>query len=367
MATSISAADIERLAKRIADLDRQSQHLRVWLYIWTALVAIGLTLEYRKEFVRLAELLWVYVVERVPFESWRIRKTLTAIIAGALVTVGVVGELWIEFSQSDVETELAADNGKLTGDLGLVATQALRDAGAAMDKLVPIGSQAKAADEASKRALETSNRSEGTASGAMTLARGARQEADTFEKRLGSAEHKADEAESHVDEALRRAVEATTALDRIRLPRSLTKIPELATTLKPFKDTEYTFASVSTDDESRELLKQIDGMLQLAGWKRVKQSAIRLGIPAFQVFGPNDLVEMGAYTGIQISVDSSETLENLQKLPIESLPPLIRLSILLNNGIFSNLSPPEDAKDLNRVDIGSGTSTVIRINVGKKP
>jgi len=39
--------------------------------------------------------------------------------------------------------------------------------------------------------------------------------------------------------------------------------------------------------------------------------------------------------------------------------------MLLNDSIFSNLSPREDIKDKNRVEIESGTSKVIGISVGK--
>lgn len=141
----------------------------------------------------------------------------------------------------------------------------------------------------------------------------------------------------------------------------------MATTLRPFKDTEYTFAAVFADDESMQLLKQIEGMLLLAGWKRLKVSMINLGIPALQISGRNDVVNMGTLTGIHLLVDSSETLEALQALPVEKLPPTIRLAMVLDDGIFSNLSPPEDTKDKNRVEIESGTSKVIRISVGKKP
>jgi hypothetical protein len=153
----------------------------------------------------------------------------------------------------------------------------------------------------------------------------------------------------------------------IRLPRLLTHIPELAATLRPFKGTEYTFASVFADDESMQLLKQVDGMLQLAEWKREKVSTMNLGIPALQISGPSDLVNMGTSVGIHIIVDSSETVEALRVLPIDKLPPLVRIAVLLNDGIFSNLSPLEDIKDRNSVEIESGTSKVIRISVGRKP
>jgi hypothetical protein len=190
MATSISSEEIERLAKRITDLDRQSEYLRVWLYGWTALVALGLVLEYRKDFIRLIQLLWMYTIGRVPFELWRVRLAFATIFAGVLVTVGVIGELGIEFQQSGVETELEAANGKLTGDLGQIAKEAadnsrdaLRDADRAMTTVGAVGPAMEAAEEASKKALGMSNRAQATASLADSHLREASREADEAERK----------------------------------------------------------------------------------------------------------------------------------------------------------------------------------------
>jgi hypothetical protein len=317
----------------------------VVLLLGGLLLLVGIWGEYRKK------------------EKWK--KYLGAFQIMVLAGIGVelLGDAGVFLFSESLQRLEGADIqalDKKARDAGDKATDALSKSGMAMGR-------SEAADTTSKGALTKLGKAERSAGRAMDLARGARQEADTFETRLGSAEHKADEAESHVTEAVRRATEATEALNRVRLPRELTHIPELATTLRPFKDTEYTFASVFADDESMQLLKQIEGMLQLAGWKRLKVSNMNLGIPAFQISGRNDIVNMGAYTGIHISVDSSETLEALQALPVEKLPTPVRIALLLNEGIFSNLSPPEDTKDNNRVEIESGTSKVIRIMVGKKP
>src|SRR5579883_2045911 len=128
-ASNLSADDVEPLAKRILELDQRSQHLRNLLYFWTAAVALGLILEYKGDFVRLAQLLWLYATRRVPLEWWRVKKVL--MLGGLLVTVGVVGELYIEFSQSNVETQLADHNGRLIGNLRQLARDALHDANTA--------------------------------------------------------------------------------------------------------------------------------------------------------------------------------------------------------------------------------------------
>jgi len=282
------------------------------------------------------------------------------------VTIGVGGELVTEFFASNVDRQLASDNAKLVGGLGEVAEKALDDSNAAVTQAETAVTKAGLAEDASGRAVGKSSRAEGTASMAMTLASGARQEADTFEKRLGSAEHKADEAESHLAEALRRAIEATAALDKIRLPRSLTNIPDLVSVLGDFKDTEYAFTSVFQDGESIELLKSIDTVLQDAGWKKVKPPP---GFPAINIYGKEDgnAVPVGFNQGIDIVVDSPEATESLLLQPIEQLPVLVRAAMTLRVELLSNLSPQANDTDVPTVRIQKGESKTVRIAVGKKP
>jgi hypothetical protein len=290
------------------------------------------------------------------------------VIFEIIVAISLGGELLADGSVAIPSHRLQKLEGFDIQALDRKTRSATDKAGDALGKSSTAASKALSAEGASVRALDKSGKAEIVASGAMALARGARAEADTFNNRLVSAESKADEAESKVSEAVQRATEAIAALDRLRLPRTLTHIPELANMLRPLKETEYTFSGVFADEESRDFLKQIDAMLQLAGWKRIKQSGLNRGIPAFKVFGvEKDLVNMGASTGMNISVDSTEKFEVLQALPIERLPGLVRTGVLLNDGVFSNTSPVEEAKDKNRVDVQRGTSKVIRIDIGKKP
>ena len=95
---------------------------------------------------------------------------------------------------------------------------------------------------------------------------------------------------------------------------------------------------------------------------------MKINIPAFNLLGGDDgLVDMSASTGVGIYVDSLDKLESLQALPPDQLPLLVHLGVFLNDGLFSNLSPPEDTKTKKPVSIESGTSKAIRIDVGKKP
>jgi hypothetical protein len=158
----------------------------------------------------------------------------------------------------------------------------------------------------------------------------------------------------------------TAELSQVRTPRSLTNTSELVSALKPFKDTEYTFSSVFADEESINLLRQFDTILQSAGWKRVKPGR---AFPAINVFGSevDFSVASALTTGIQISVNSPESLAVLQARPNETLPAFIRAAITLDLGITKNLLPPQEKNGGPKVNVESGDSTVIRISVGKKP
>jgi hypothetical protein len=187
-----------------------------------------------------------------------------------LVMVGVAGELLADGGVFVFSHRLQILEGADIQTLDLKAEKAGSKATDALNRSETSLSQAGAASDAAKAAVDKSDKAGRTATNAMRLATGARKEADSFERDIISAKEQAAEAQSHLGEALRRAIEATAALNRIKSPRSLIHIPELVATLEAFKDTEYTFSSVFQDEESIDLLKQLDTVLQRAGWKRVK-------------------------------------------------------------------------------------------------
>ena len=243
--------------------------------------------------------------------------------------------------------------------LSAVSQQARIDANAAV-------SNAQTALRESDVAKSEAAKAKNVASEAELVARGARQEADSFEKRIVSATDTAIRAESHLAEALRRAAEATAALERIRSPRSIINASELVLTLKEFKGTEYTFSSVFGDEESILLLRSIDSTLQLAGWSRTSPPH---GFPAVNIYGTEQefSVPDGLTTGIQISVDTLETPAALMKRSPNALPQLVKVAIGLNIGLSSHVSPPLATGEWKLVDIQVGISKTVRIAVGKKP
>jgi hypothetical protein len=322
MATSISPSEIERLAKRITDLDRQSQYLRVWLYGWTALVAVGLILEYRKDFLRLVQLLWVYTIGPVPFEWWRVRLAFATIFAGVLVTVGVIGELGIEFQQSGVETQLEATNGTLTGDLGQVAKEAadnakdaLRDASTAMTQVGTVEPKLREAQEASQRALETSSRAQVIASNA--------------ESHLREAEKDASEAER----------KAATVLDRFA-DRVLTdeQAERIAAKARSFSGQEFDITPYRDVPESLHIAERILGILTSVsvGWKYTPPSSATF--------------LMGGVSGVLI--DRHPDADERTKLAAETL-----IAVLNKEGIRAELrieNPTNNPKH-NTIHISVGT------------
>jgi hypothetical protein len=223
--------------------------------------------------------------------------------------------------------------------------------------------QAKSAVALLDTARRDSDVAKQSAGRAQTLARQARKEADSFENDILTAKEHAASAESHLADALKQAADATAELQRLEASRSVINTSGLVSALEPFKNTEYTFVSVFADEESIQLLRSIDDVLQRAGWKRMKPPR---GFPAINVFGLDQdyAVTSSLTTGLKISVDSTESLTALQSLPLDKMPQLVRAAITLNLNLSANLSPQQKT---DAVDVQSGKSSTIRITVGKKP
>lgn len=358
---AISLESIRRLDELVRNSD---QLLRDRFFegviAFTVIVGIGVFLEFAEHLpiriTRFNENGWLVV--RHDLARWKRRAEWISTI---VVLIGLAGEGLFEGLTSRADNILQTFNEVLIGSAVLRASDADERAEEARATAAGFDSSIAASNAEAKKATAQARSAE-------ALAKKYESQIAESTARVKEAEARAAEARSMAEADHLARVKIEEQLERIRLPRTLINVSQLAATLRSFKDAEYTFSGVFADEESRNLVKQIEGMLQLAGWKRVKESAIKINVPAFRVFGPaDDLVDMSASAGVNISVDSTKKIEVLQALPVEKLPPLVRLGVLLNDGIFLNLSPPEDSKDKNRVDVQPGTSTVIRIDVGKKP
>ena len=300
-----------------------------------------------------------------------------------VVVVGVIGESiadltnWLE-KRPDAKRKLEVVSALililgLTGDIvSIHLTQVemasiTKEAGDAETSSTKAAQAASSAEDSARSATNEVGTAKIAAGQAVMLARGARQEADSFEKDIVSAKDQAADAESHLAEALRRAADASAELNRLKSPRLLVDTAGLAAALKPFSGTEFKFSSVFGDSESIELLEQLDAAVDQAGWRRIKQTVMNLGIPVIQLHGrKDDLINLGINTGVRVEVEV-ETPEAMQALPDERLPPHVKLAVFLNQTLQAHVSPPEPPSPDQLVNLVSGSSKVIRIKVGKKP
>jgi hypothetical protein len=331
----------------VASIARRLVFWEVAEYVSEALVGLGCFGEYVAEYAK-------WPASWTEDQKRRLgRGSLVLLICG--IVFGIV---------SLIQTN--ALSGQVIGSLGEQVKEAGKKVELATDSIDTALRNSEQAKSASEIAKGESTKAQGAASNALALAGGARQEADSFERDIVAAKKQAAEAEAHLAEALRRAAEATVALNRLKSPRSLTNIAELTVTLAQFKDTEYTFSAVSSDQEALQLLKSVDAVLRQAGWKRGKPI---LWAPAINVFGPEDpySVPVALNNGVRVSVDWPEGLPALQSIPVDKLPTLVKAAVTLNFALFSNLDPPEDLEHPFPVDIGKGESKTVRIAIGKKP
>jgi hypothetical protein len=311
------------------------------------------------------------------------------LICGLLLLIGIFGEYdklpkrLFPFSEATfamlvmlaIAGELVGDGGvfifsshlqKLEGadiqTLSQKSEAALRDASTADD-------DAKSAAAVSNDAKSKSDEAEKSAGSAQILAHEARTEADSFEKDIVTAKQQAATAESHLAEALKQAAYATAELNRLKMPRTLANVDVLVAGLSQFKNTDYKFVMVYPNDESIDLLKSIDDVLQRAGWNRQSQQGLNLGVPALNITDPHGkfVVPEGIDTGVEISADSSEPVDVLNSLPQDKLPAPVRIAAFLRSVLASSILPSNDVNTKVSVNDSKQPTSLIHIAVGQKP
>lgn len=110
--------DIDSLRRAITTLEGRIDSLEIWLAVMTAVVVIGLILEYIPEI-------------REEFKSFREKRTWKPLLitAGAvLITVGVAGELLVQFRASHDESALRSANDQVFAALNTAAATARKEA-----------------------------------------------------------------------------------------------------------------------------------------------------------------------------------------------------------------------------------------------
>jgi hypothetical protein len=116
----IAPMTLPELEQSIKTLENSLDVIEIWLAASTFLVVIGLFLEYWHEVRELIE----KIRRRPPF-PW---KAFQGIIGGVLVTVGVAGELAMQFGASTIETDIRAKSHQVEAQLNQKASQASKDA-----------------------------------------------------------------------------------------------------------------------------------------------------------------------------------------------------------------------------------------------
>ena len=266
-------------------------------------------------------------------------------VGWTLVALGVAGEGVAEYFVNDAETNLRSfDQAVLT------ETQ----------------QSANSAAMASSLANTFSDNAVTASSNSLTLAKGARREADSFEKDIVSAKTQAAEAESHLAEATKSANILTAKLERLTTPRRLPHSVLVKAPLQTFRGTEYVFIGTCGDQECFDLVSDIDELLKLAGWKRIKGPPMRIGITQVLIHEDKEFaVDISVSTGIGMAVETPNGMESLKGISDDQLAGYIRAAISLNKVLALNVSPSDNTGRL--VAVKLGTSTTVEIDVGRKP
>jgi hypothetical protein len=307
------------------------------LLLVTKLVAIGVILEGPELVFEIMNAMkrWWKKSTKEHAPDW---ITFVGLVGWVLVAVGVAGEFWVDGKVNTDDDNVQSINITLLRDAGASAAQARSDANDAHNL-------AQSAADLSGRANGSANAALLASSNAVGVAGGARKEADSFEADIVSAKTQAASAESHLADALQRAAHAEAELERIRTPRSLSNTSDLIEALKAFKGTEYTVIGCFQDQESIDLLIQIDKALAAAGWTRGKLLP-QSSFGDIQLTISKDFsVPLTTRSGVLVAVQSSESAVALQGRPIFTYAPYIRAGMLLKGRLGLSISPPQDRLD----------------------
>ena len=222
--------DLPTLETAIKALEKSLDSLGVWLAVWTALVVVGLIVEFAED---LREL----ITER-PFK-WRLLRTM---VGGLLITIGVAGELFIQFRASKVETEIRTDSQQVEALLNKQAADANKEAADARNEA---GNAIKQAAQATRDASV------------------ARRDAESFQLEIAKANERAAEANWKTEEEklARLKIEESLAPRRI----SGEQTSRLAKDLKPLNGQKVNLLFISGDPETAVFGDLLSSALKTAG------------------------------------------------------------------------------------------------------
>jgi hypothetical protein len=214
--------ELDRLKKATED---SIDSLGLWMIGFTGLVVVGLAIEYNQPFIT--------------FLRTHDLRVLLGSTGGLLVTIGVAGELFIDYLAHRKEQQLRIIN----ADIDAVAAIRL-----------------KAADE---RIAEYAARVKEAEVGIAVAGRDAAEANERARKYEGDIA----EASARAAEAEKSAAEARLELAKLKTPRRIDPehIPTYVHLLGNFAGTKYTL-SVSSDPEAIDLLRSMNEILTSSNW-----------------------------------------------------------------------------------------------------
>jgi hypothetical protein len=216
----------------------------------------------------------------VSMESWKFIFDWMAVILVFLTFVAGTGALWTGniLNRRQGERLKKFDSDLTEAKLGL-ATQ-----------------QERAANAEASIALAEQHSAEANA------------KAEGFRLDIAKSNEAAAQAQAQVAGAMAEAAKANLELERIRTPRSLTNVLGLTDSLMAFKGTEYTVIGCFQDQESIDLLTQLDKALAATGWTRKlppQNSFGDLRLNISKDFAVPTTTRSGIYVGAQSSIAGS--------------------------------------------------------------
>jgi hypothetical protein len=223
--------DLPQLESAIKSLEKSLDSLSGWLTVWTALVVLGLGVE-------LADDLRKVVKER-PIK-WT--KHLLVIGGGLLITMGVAGELFVQFKASKVETILRADSHQVEALLNKQAADANKEA-------------EEVRNEAARALIQIAQ--------AKKDAELARRDAESFKLDIAKAnEHAAEASQKAEEERLARLkIEEKLAPRRISAEQTATLVGDL----RPLIGKQVFLSFIAGDPETAAFTELLRSTLAKAG------------------------------------------------------------------------------------------------------
>ncbi|HWE52386.1 MAG TPA: hypothetical protein VG273_21500 [Bryobacteraceae bacterium] len=313
-----SLIDLSTLEARVKSLNDALGTIGVALAVATAVVVIGLIVEYEQDF---REFFWA-LVDSILVRDWRFtgirglkREVKRAVIGGLLVTVGVAAELRYEYRTSVLEGELESTNDQIVRRLGDDAQQLEARLKSAIES-------ASKAEIASTRAFDKANKATASASRSLTVANSALREADTFETSIKSARDDAAGALASLAEAKQLAEEAQKGnirnsekiADRHLTPEQQRTI---SNKLRKFRPVAWGIVTYSNDGEAIGLAEDLKVALVGAGgagWREAPMISITTSKPDVGVLVEYTAGSVFAVHAVAIELASALRRERLEKI-----------------------------------------------------